>query len=795
MTNQIFPAQGRVLRGASMLFAAALFLSSTYSRAQIAGTGNIQGTVVDSTGAVIPNATVTVTNDQTQVKHTTQTSSGGVYLFPALHIGTYDLSARATGFKTYVQKGIVLEVGSSIAVNPALSVGTATQEITVQAEGLALQTQDATFKQTIDQHEVTEMPLNGRRMTDLITLSGGSAPAPNNDIVGSKSSYATISLSIAGGGGNTTLWRLDGGDNTDYMVNGNLPYPFPDAVSEFSVESTALGAQDGGHVGGMVNVVTKSGTNQFHGDAFEFIRNNYIDATNFFSSSPDVLHEDQFGGVFGGPIKRDKFFAFAGYQRTRITQKQSDQQKFVPTAANLAGDYSVTDGNPAVPGSNACASNHAPVQLVDPLTGATLVGNKYPSQPTYNAASLALQKYLPAINPANDPFNCGEVKYAIPLAQNDNQFVTREDFTINSKHNIFGRYMVDGFQQPAYFFPNNILVTTQAGLIQRVQSFVLGDTYTFTPNLVNAFHGTIERRVDKRGYAASDINAAKLGVTIYQMVPNGLQISEGKFSIGGGTNSVSHFNANALNISDDVTWVRGKHQVMFGGQWVQAQLNIGNVYEGNGNFTFNGEYSLNGPGGGSKNGDASLDFLMGTLSAFEQSKQQQNALRGPFPSLYIQDTFHASTRLTFTGGLRWGPNVMPYDYFHRGVVFNMADFTANKVSTVYPNAPAGILYYGDPGVPKQFTKNSYWQFSPNLGITFDPTGTGKTVIRAGGEIAYDNPNFFTSQRNQQNPPYATAIKNQQTSSSGPMLFSAPWSVGQFNTSPFPQPQIPSSSVT
>ena len=167
------------------------------------------------------------------------------------------------------------------------------------------------------------MPLNGRQMTALITLSGGSSIAPSGDFTGSKYSYQTISVSIAGGGGNTTLWRLDGGDNQDYMANGNLPYPFPDAVSQFSVESTDLGAQDGGHVGGMVNVVTKSGTNQYHGEAFEFIRNNYIDATNFFSATPDTLHQNQFGGTFGGPIKRNKMFAFAAYQRTKADQSQS----------------------------------------------------------------------------------------------------------------------------------------------------------------------------------------------------------------------------------------------------------------------------------------------------------------------------------------------------------------------------------------------------------------------------------------------------------------------------------------
>ncbi|MGA8730822.1 MAG: carboxypeptidase regulatory-like domain-containing protein, partial [Terracidiphilus sp.] len=256
------------------------------------------------------------------------------------------------------------------------------------------------------------------------------------------------------------------------------------------------------------------------------------------------------------------------------------------------------------------------------------------------------------------------------------------------------------------------------------------------------------------------------------------------------TNSVSHFNDNTLAIDDDITWVHGKHQLAFGGEWVQNELNIGNAYESNGIFTFNGEYSGSGPNGGSVIGDQSLDFLQGTMSAFQQSKQQQNALRGPIPSLYFQDTYHATKRLTLVAGLRWGPNFMPVDYFNRGSVFNMADFLSNTVSTVYPNAPAGILFYGDKGVPRGFTQSSPWQFSPNVGASFDPSGNGKTVVRVGAQLAYDQPNFFTGQRVQQNPPFATAISNLQTSSSGPLSFSAPWSVGSITTSPFPQPSVP-----
>ena len=183
-------------------------------------------------------------------------------------------------------------MGSNIAVNVSLTAGAENQTVEVTSTSIALQTEDVSFKQTIDQTAVTEMPLNGRQMTGLITLSGGSAPAPGGDMTGSKYSYAGIAISIAGGNGNTTTWRLDGGDNNDWMANTNLPFPFPDAVAQFSVESTALGAQEGFHSGGLVNVVTRSGTNTYHGSAFEFIRNNFINATSFFSTCTPIATRD-----------------------------------------------------------------------------------------------------------------------------------------------------------------------------------------------------------------------------------------------------------------------------------------------------------------------------------------------------------------------------------------------------------------------------------------------------------------------------------------------------------------------
>ncbi len=512
-------------RSAGIFLITILFFLTT-ANAQTAGTGSIQGTIADPTGAVVQNGEVTLTDTATGVQHKTASGADGLYSLPNIPIGIYNLDIVAPGFQHYTQAHIVLEVGSSISINVSLSVGAPDQRVEVKSEGLALQTEDSSFKQTIDQQTVTEMPLNGRQMTALITLSGGSTSAPAGDFTGSKYSYQTISVSIAGGMGNTTMWRLDGGDNNDYMANGNLPFPFPDAVGQFSVESTALSAGNGQHTGGLVNVVTRSGTNSFHGSGFEFLRNNYINATNFFSTSKDTLHQNQFGGTFGGPILKDKLFAFAGYQRSQAKQSQAATQAHVPTAANLTGDFSVTDGPN-------CTSNGKFLQLMDPLTGAKLDNDKYPSQPAYNEQSLNLMKYLPTIDPAVDTQNCGLVSYAIPSQTSDNQFVTRADYNISANNNLYGRYFVDGYQAPAFFSPTNILITTQSGNSQRVQSLTMGWAYTINARVVNTAHATWLRRRNNRGYADNDINAATLGVDLYQAVPNGLQLAAtNKFTIG-----------------------------------------------------------------------------------------------------------------------------------------------------------------------------------------------------------------------------------------------------------------------
>ncbi|HEV2326440.1 MAG TPA: carboxypeptidase regulatory-like domain-containing protein [Terracidiphilus sp.] len=751
-----------------------LALSAMSARAQIAGTGSIQGTVADPSGAVIPNAQVTLTNTATQVKHHAASSSGGVFSFPNLPIGTYNLSVAAPGFKTYTRSGIVLEVGSNIGVNVTMTLGAATQQVMVQANGIALQTQDTSFKQTINVQEINELPLNGRDMTDLVVLAGGATSTPGGDMTGSKNFHSSTTISVAGGQGNETDYRLDGADNNDYMTNVNLPFPFPDAVDQFSVESTAMGAQSGLHPGGEVNVVTKSGTNQFHGDAFEYVRNNYIDATSFFSSAPDQLHQNQFGGTIGGPIKRDKLFFFGGYQRTIHHAVTSNKTAYVPSAANLAGDFSASDSTP----------------LYNPLTGAALVNNQI--DPKYfSPVSLALEKYLPQTTAPD-----GKVKYSLPGNNTENQFDTRIDWTLSSKDTLFGRYLLDGYASPAAFDPKDALVTTTAGNLERVQSLTIGDNYVFNSHAVNSVHIFADRRRDDRVPAAKGISPVGVGVKMYNIDPNFFRFTvSSKFSLYCGTCALSHFNVNTFGISDDVNLVRGKHQIIFGGELVRSEFNASNHYEMNGAFTFSGDFSQKGPAQDEKKlpkADGNLDFLTGALHGFEQSKAQQNALRAPIPSLYIQDTWQATRQLVITAGVRWQPEFFPTDYFHRGAEFDETSFVNNLHSSVFPGAPAGVFYYGDKGVPKNYTQNSPWQFSPRLGLTWNPDGAGKTVLRVGGALIYDEPNFFTSNRDQQNPPFATAASTIPTTA--PLDFADPWSGGSAPGNPFPQPEIPSKNV-
>src|SRR5579875_3888406 len=425
---------------AVLCYAGFSLCNAPFALGQAVAVASINGQVADPTGAAVANATVTMTETETGVQKTTVTDSTGHYSLPDLPVGPYRLEVKAPGFKEYAQTGIVLQVGSNVTQNVTLQLGSITETVEVQASANMVETQHSSVAQVIDEKSVNNLPLNGRYVTQLVLLSGAAVtdtPA-GSDLTGSKNFYSSTTISVAGGQANATNYMLDGGYYVDTFTNVNMPFPFPDALQEFSVETSTLPARNGLHPGGVVNAVTKSGTNQWHGDLFEFIRNGDVNAINYFANKQDSLKRNQFGGTFGGRIIRDKLFFFGGFQQSNIRQAPSASLAFVPTAAALTGNFSVLDGA-------SCQANHLPRTIKDPVSGAPLAGDQI-SPTRFDPASLALVKYLPQ---TSDP--CGRVTFGIPVQSDESQYVGRIDWNINSKHSLYGRYFLDDYTLAAFF--------------------------------------------------------------------------------------------------------------------------------------------------------------------------------------------------------------------------------------------------------------------------------------------------------------------------------------------------------
>lgn len=438
-----------------LLSSVTLLIQPSFSQA--VSIAEIGGIVADSTGAAIPGAIVKVTEiDKRQLRSTT-TDTEGRYVLPNLPVGPYQLEVNAGGFKSYTQSGIVLQVGNNVQINVTMQVGSMSEHVEVTAAASMVETRENTISQVIDQQRISELPLNGRQPTQLILLSGAAVTTPGGGMVGSKNYFSSTTISVAGGQANGINYLLDGGDHNDSMTNVNLPIPFPDALQEFSVQTSALPARYGLHPGAVVNAVTKSGSNAWHGDLFEFFRNGNLNARNTFASVHDTLKRNQFGGAFGGKIIRDKLFFFGGFQGTRQRSDPPQTISFVATQAVLNGDFSAIE-------SAACVSSGART-LKDPSdNGNPFPGNQIPVS-RFNPQSLNLiTRYVPL---SNDP--CGKITYGIPATGDEEQIVGRVDWIHNSKHSLYGRYFLAQYKNPPVFDGKNALTTTAPGNWERVR--------------------------------------------------------------------------------------------------------------------------------------------------------------------------------------------------------------------------------------------------------------------------------------------------------------------------------------
>ena len=744
---------------ASVLCAAMLLIFSPTAHAQEVAVAQVDGHVTDPSGASIAGATVKMTEVERRVVHSTTTDATGRYELPNLPVGPYVLEVDAAGFKSYRQSGITLQVATNITVPVVMQIGAITETVEVTANASMVETKDNAIAQVTDQQRIVELPLNGRNLTQLLTLGGYGTSAPAGDLTGSKNiqgSNGSGTFSVAGGQANGVNYLLDGGDNNDAFSNVNLPIPFPDAVQEFNVQTSSVSAQYGLHPGGVVNIVTKSGSNAFHGDVFDFLRNYELNArpkglvqVNGSVNQParDSLKRNQFGGVVGGRIIKDKLFFFAGYQGTRQRSNPGQNTAHVPTTAALNGDFSVLDGGKSTGG---CLS--AAKALKDPLTGNPFPGNQIPVARFDPAAVKLVHNFIPT---SSDP--CGLFLFGQPANNPDDQGITRIDYVKSEKHNIYGRVYIYDYTAQTFFDGKNALTTgPNPGNRDRSETATFGDTYTFSPTKVNAFHATFDRRADNRGSASNLFSPNDLGVKMYDNIPNYIQLTiSNYFNVACGTCAPGYFNVNNYQVSDDFTWIKGKHQLGFGFDGRKLQFNSLNNQQANGQISFGGQIS----------GDALADLMLGRMaSSSSQGFIDGNALsdymRQTVFSFYAQDNFRATEHLTINLGIRWEPSLPAYDKQDRGNQFNLPAYLANyhTADPRYPNAPAGLLFAVDPNNPNGNTfADKHWAaFSPRVGLVWDPKGDGKQTIRTGFAMIHDTIELFYPERWTTNPPYASS---------------------------------------
>ena len=678
------------------------------------GTAQVGGTVRDQSGAVLPGVEVTATETETGLARKTVTNETGSYVLPNLPIGPYRLEATLPGFRTFVQTGIVLQVNSNPVINPILEVGQVAEQVQVEANATQVETRSAGVGQVVETQRILDLPLNGRQVTDLITLSGAAVSVSQFTGNATTGYIPTTGVNISVGGSQDfgVQYSLDGAEHNNIMDGTSMPLPFPDALQEFRFSTSTQDASNGMHSGAAVSAVLKSGTNAFHGDAFEFVRNNDFNARDFFAVTRDNLKRNQFGGTIGGPLQKDKLFFFAGYQETTTRQSAQSTIEFVPTPQMLAGDFT-TFASPA-------CNNGRQVTLKAPFV------NNQINPALFSPAALKIAARLPQARDACGTFLTGPLVH-----ENDYQAPVRVDYQVSPKQSLFARYMLtwNRAATPYTLRPSDVLVTNSVGANDRMQSLALGQTYLFGSNIVNSArlvaHRTLGNKLPINMFGPADV-----GINMYTYSPHFLNYApSGAFSIGYAGYYQNSLNAiTQLGGNDDLSIVKGPQQIALGVSYLHTTNEFVDPTFGPGMMTSNGSVT----------GTGMTDFFTGNLNALRQANPINMNLSQNFFGTYAQSTWRMTKQLTMTYGLRWEP-FFPMSFRHGDVYnFSLAKFYAGQKSNVVPTAPPGFTYPGDPGFNGKSGLDTKWgTFDPRIGLAWDPAGDGKTAIRIGAGMAHD----------------------------------------------------------
>ena len=746
------------------------FIAFSVASLHAQGYGTISGTVSDPSGAVIASATVTATQTQTG-RETTITSRGdGVYIFPTLPPSGYSIMVSASGFENYSQTGIILQANQALTVNITLRIGSATQTVSVSGDAPQVDTTTGTLSQVIDEARVVELPLNGRNAASLITLVAGVADATaqgNGVDQGMGKTFPAAVVTTANGTlPNQSSYLLNGGNNVDEMTNVNGPFPFPDAVQEFSVQTSNYNAEFGQSAGAVVNIVTKSGGSAFHGNAFEFLRNGYFNAKPYFATRADSLQRHQFGGTIGGPVilpgvsegKSTQFFF--GYQHTQIHTGSTSGVVTVPTLAekgltssgslapyadygnlcNSAKGHSFNGSGLCVDGTG---NDIAAEQIRNPFTNAIYPYNRIPSS-DFDSASVNYEKVFPAFSGVEAPGTIGgTVNFLRATVNNFNEYVGRVDHQLGANDHLFGHYFLDWFEQPAIYDPA-MLQSYTSYFNTRYQSALLAETHTFSPSLLNHLVLNYQRIVSLRGGPPGSPNITAFGVKNIWQPPTGPYLAStvtGYF--GASSSAFAGWLRNNYTFNDDLRWTVGKHNFAFGGHFELSKYDVTNVYQGYGGFGFNAVTNKIGTTE-YRYPNAMANFLMGFMSGFQQGNYELLNDRNHFPAIYAQDSWRVTPRLTLNYGVRCERFAPWANRIGVQTAFSPALYAQNKGTTQYDTLPPGMVISGDPGFPKNGVRNKNAQFMPRVGFAYDIFGDAKTVIRGGYGIFYQDrmPGFF-----------------------------------------------------
>lgn len=701
-------------------------------------TGAISGTVFDPTGAMVPGAKVTATNESTRFFRSVQSNADGTYRLEFLPIGDYEVTVVSAGFKTFAEQKITLNLNAELRLDANLRPGETSETVSVSAADLALiQIENATVGRTVDNVEVENLPIVNRNVYDLLAL----APGVQANIAGNNLGYPEQRVVINGGydnGAGSVSYYLDGGINMTTVRNTGNIVPNPDALQEFNVQTNNYNALYGRMSSGLVNVATKSGTNQFHGSAFDFLRNDRLNAANAFISGKTHYHRAQFGATLGGPIWRDKTFFFGSYGGLRLAQSTPYNSAIVPTLAEFNSGF--TDFSDRIPTSSgtitASTSCTLTLSVADKAAGNFLICNPTTRKllstggvvnkgVTPDPVALNIIKYLQSdgtLTPGGNGSNgyLPIMQESVPYTQTSDEFLGKVDHQLNPKH----RLEVSYFNTPGQNLQlgGGNLKWSALQYTYRQQNANVSDTWTISPNKIDQTYISYTRQAAGRVQTPTKTLTDFGSLFGIQGGPGLPQINvNGNFLLAE-TIAGPRAGTNFYAVRNVFSWTLDKHTISFGGEASLDRSYLVSNQNNYGIFTFASSTTA-------RTGNALSDFFYGLPSATNQDAPTSNNVKSWFYGSFIQDDYKALRRLTVNLGLRYDVQTAPdaggNDAFRPGVQ-----------SVIIPTAPIGQLFPGDPGVSQTVLSTKYTHISPRVGFAWDVFGNGKTAFRAASGIFY-----------------------------------------------------------